>query len=161
ESEGWYDGVGLTLVMHKDKVFAQARMPETLDRTLDAIQERYGITLPAADLLYSSPSKALLSDTTTGGWAGRETVDGKIVHHLASGDGGVAWELWVPTTGDPLPTRLVANLPNDKRLRKVDIRFSDWNFSPQVPADRFDPKVPSDYEGIAMLQRAAVLSNMP
>jgi hypothetical protein len=33
----WYDGVGLTVVMHDNKVFAQARMPETLDKTLDAM----------------------------------------------------------------------------------------------------------------------------
>jgi hypothetical protein len=35
QNEGWYDGVGLTLAVHADKVFAQARMPETLDKVLD------------------------------------------------------------------------------------------------------------------------------
>src|SRR5262245_23507221 len=29
DNQGWYDGVGITLVMNNDKVFAQARMPET------------------------------------------------------------------------------------------------------------------------------------
>jgi hypothetical protein len=160
EAEGWYDSVGLTLAMHKDKVFAQAHMPETIDRTLDAIHERYGIALPVGDLLYSSPAKALLADTTTGGWTSRDTLDGTAVDHLAFSDRGVSWELWVPVTGDPLPRRLVATFPNDKRIRKVDVTFSDWNLSPQLSADRFDPKVPPDYEGIAMIQRSAVLANM-
>ena len=72
QNETWYDGVGLTLVLHKDKVFGQARMPETLDKTLDAMHERYGVSTPLSDFIYSSPAKALITDTTTGGWVGRE-----------------------------------------------------------------------------------------
>ena len=49
-------------------------MPETIDRTLDALAERYDMPLPLGDLFYSSPEKALLSDTTTGGYAGTENV---------------------------------------------------------------------------------------
>ena len=49
-------------------------MPETIDRTLDALAERYDMPLPMGDMFYSSPEKALLSDTTTGGYAGTENV---------------------------------------------------------------------------------------
>jgi hypothetical protein len=157
----WYDGVGVTLVMHKEKVFAQAKMPETLDKTLDAMHERYGIATPLGDFAYSSPAKALLSDTTTGGWAGRETIDGKEVDHLAFKDTGVEWQVWIPTSGDPLPVKAAAVFTEDKRLRKVEETFSDWNLAPQVAADRFTPTVPPDYEGIAMVQRARMLRNLP
>ena len=50
---------------------------------------------------------------------------------------------------------------DDKRLRRVELVFSDWNLSPQIADDRFSPTVPADYEGIAMLQRARILKNMP
>src|SRR5262245_29248593 len=46
DNEAFYDGVGLTLVLHKEKVFGQGRLPETLDRAFDAIHERYGFPLP-------------------------------------------------------------------------------------------------------------------
>ncbi len=49
-------------------------MPETIDRTLDAIAERYDMALPMGDLFYSSAAKALLSDTATGGYVGKENV---------------------------------------------------------------------------------------
>lgn len=160
QNEAWYDGVGLTLVLHKDKVFGQARMPETLDRTLDAMHERYGAAIPVADLIYTSPAKALLTDKTTGGWVGRETVDGKQTDHLAFKDTGVSWDLWIPSTGEPLPAKATVEL-SDKRLRKVELTFSDWNLAPQIASDRFTPTVPKDYEGIAMIQRARVLKNMP
>lgn len=161
QNEGWYDGVGLTLALHDQKVFGQARMPETLDKTLDAMHERYGVATPVADFVYSSPAKALLSDTTTGGWVARETVDGQAVDHLAFKDKGISWEVWIAATGDPLPIKGKGDFPESNHLRKVDLAFSNWNLAPTIADGRFDPKVPADYEGIAILQRARVLRNMP
>ena len=159
ENEVWYDGVGVTVVLHKDKVFGQARAPETLDETLDAIHERFGVAAPVGDYMYSAPSKALLTDTTTGGWVNRETIDGVETDHLSFKDTGVNWDVWVPTGGDPLPRKAVTQFTDDRRLRKVELTFRDWNLAPQIAANRFDPTVPGDYEGIAILQRARVLRN--
>ena len=72
--ETWYDGKMLTIAAHEHKVFAQAPMPETIDRTLDALAERYDMPLPMGDLFYSTANKALLHDTTTGGYVGIENV---------------------------------------------------------------------------------------
>ena len=159
--EGWYDGVGLTVALHNDKVFAQARMPETLDKALDSMYERYGVPTPVGDYFYSSPTRALLADSTTGGWVGREAVDGQQADHLAFQDKGVNWDVWVAATGDPLPLKFQAAFPDNKRLRKIVLTFSNWNFAPAVTDDRFTPKVPADYEGIAIVQRARVLRNIP
>jgi hypothetical protein len=161
QNEGWYDGVGLTIAMHGEKVFGQARMPETLDKTLDAIHERYGVATPIADMLYSSPAKALLSAETTGGWVARETLDGQPADHLAFKDKGVSWEIWIAATGDPVPIKGHADFPESRHLRKVDLTYSNWNFAPAIAEDRFTPTVPADYEGIAILQRARVLRNVP
>ena len=60
--ESWYNGKTITIAHHPEKVFAQAPMPDTIDRTLDALAERYDMALPLGDLFYSSPEKALLSD---------------------------------------------------------------------------------------------------
>jgi hypothetical protein len=161
DTEAFYDGVGLTLVMHKERVFGQARLPETLDKALDAIAERYGVPLPVGDFLYSSPASALLSDATRGGWVKRETLNGVEHDHLSFTDSGVKWDVWIASDGHPpLPGRLVLDLPEAKRLRHVDITFRDWNLAPQIPADRFEPSVPPDYEGIAIVQRAAVLRHI-
>lgn len=161
QNEGWYDGVGLTIAMHGEKVFGQARMPETLDKTLDSMQERYGVATPVADLLYSSPAKALLSNSTTGGWVAKEMVDGQQADHLAFNDTGVSWEVWIAASGDPLPIKGHAEFPDSTHLRKVDLAFSNWNLAPTIADDRFTPTVPADYEGIAILQRARVLRHIP
>jgi hypothetical protein len=155
--ESWYDGKMLTVAVQQDKVFAQAPMPETVDRTLDALAERYDMALPLADLFYSSAEKALLSDTTTGGYAGTENVGETPCHHLAFRDTGVEWELWLPVRGDPLPKRLKTVDQKRKGQPVTDVTFTAWNLAPQTSDDAFKPNVPSDYEGIAILQRAAAV----
>jgi hypothetical protein len=153
--EGWYDGKWITIALHKEKVYAQAPMPETIDQTLDALAERYGYVMPMADLLYSSPEKALISDTTTGGYVGRETLDDIACYHLAFHDTGTDWELWLPVEGDPLPRRLKATLTSRRGKPVIDTTFVKWNLSPQLEPASFTAHVPPDYEGIAMLQQAA------
>jgi hypothetical protein len=160
-NEVWYDGVGLTLVLHNEKVFAQSRAPETIDKTLDALYERYGLSTPISDYVYTSPAKALLTDKTTGGWVGRETAGDQQLDHLAFKDTGVTWEIWIPAVGDPLPQRTVTQFDDNKQIRKIETTFKDWNLAPQIPENRFSPTVPADYEGIAMVQRARVLRHMP
>jgi len=161
DNEVFYDGVGLTFVSHKDKIFAQSLMPETLDATLDALAARYGVVMSVADLAYADPSKALLTQTTTGGWVGREDVDGRPCHHLSFADEGVSWELWLPVEGDPLPVRLRVVRTGKKGQPVTDTHFTGWNLQPAVDAAAFDPKVPADYEGIAIIQRASAVITKP
>src|SRR5262245_18186261 len=162
QNEVWYDGVGITVVIHEQKVFSQARAPETLDKTLDAIHERFGVPTPLADYAYSSPVKAFLTDATTGGWVACETLDNQPVEHLAFKDKGVAFEIWFAAAGDPLPLKSIVEFTEEgKQVRRTELTFSNWNLSPQFPESRFDPTVPADYEGIAILQRARALRHLP
>jgi hypothetical protein len=155
--ESWYNGKTLTIAAHPLKVFAQAPMPETIDRALDALHERYDMALPLGDLFYGSAEKALLSDTTKGGYAGAEKVGETPCTHLAFQDLGVAWELWLPVTSDPLPKRFKVVQTGRKGKPEVDVTFTEWDLAPSVTSAAFVPKVPADYEGIAVLQRAAAV----
>jgi hypothetical protein len=138
-------------------VFAQAPMPENIDRTLDALAERYDMALPLADLFYSNPAKALLSDTTTGGYAGTENVGDTPCHHLTFRDVGVEWEVWLPVQGEPLPTRFRTVDKHRTGQPLTEVTFKNWNLAPQTSDATFTPNVPAEYEGIAILQRAAAV----
>ena len=155
--ETWYNGKTLTIAAHPDKVFAQAPMPETIDRTLDAIAERYDMALPMGDLFYSSAAKALLSDTATGGYVGQENVGTTPAVHLAFKDVGVDWDVWLPVQGDPLPLRLKVVQKSRKGQPVIDLTFTSWDLAPQITDATFVPKVPAEYEGIALVQRAAAV----
>jgi hypothetical protein len=158
QNEVWYDGVGIMLVLHGEKVFGQARAPETLDKALDAIYERYGVPAPFADYAYSSPAKALL--TATGGWVACEMLDNQPVDHVSFKDKGVTWEAWIAAERDPLPRKAIAEFTENKRHRRTELIFTNWNLSPQIADNRFEPTVLPDYEGIAIVQRARILRNM-
>lgn len=159
--EAWYNGKTVTIAAHPQKVFAQAPMPETIDRTLDALAERYDMPLPMGDLFYESAAAALLSDTTTGGYAGTETVGDTPCTHLVFQDIGVDWELWLPLGGDPLPRRFKVVQKSRVGRPVIDVTFTKWDLSPSLPDETFKPNVPADYEGIAVLQRAAAVKQAP
>jgi len=155
--ESWYNGKTVTIASHPEKVFAQAPMPDTIDRTLDALAERYDMALPLSDLFYTSPAKALLSDTTTGGYAGREQVGGTACVHLSFKDIGVEWELWLPEQGEPLPKRFKVVQKARTGEPATDVTFAEWKLGPTITDADFVPKLPAEYEGIAILQRAAAI----
>ncbi len=157
--ETWYNGKTLTIAVHPEKVFAQAPMPETVERTLDVLAERYDMALPMADLFYASADKALLSDTTSGGYAGTENVGDTPCVHLTFKDVGVEWELWLPVQGDPLPKRFKVVQKARTSQPMVDLTFTAWDLAPQITDATFVPKVPEEYEGIAVVQRAAAVKN--
>jgi hypothetical protein len=159
--ETWYNGKTLTIASHPHKVFAQAPMPDTIDLALDVLAERYDMSLPMGDLLYSAAEKALLSDTTTGGYAGTERVGDTECAHLAFHDTGVDWDLWLPAKGDPLPKRFKVVQKGRKGQPAVDVTFTAWDLAPQLDDATFKPKVPQDYEGIAVLQRIAAVRKNP
>jgi hypothetical protein len=76
-------------------------------------------------------------------------------------DRDVNWEMWIPTAGDPLPSRIVVDSKDRQTTTRLEVVFRDWNLSPTIADEQFVPRVPSDYEGIAMIQRAAVLRHIP
>ena len=118
------------------------------------------MALPLGDLFFSSPEKALLSDSTTGGYVGRETVDGTACVHLAFKDVGSEWELWLPEQGEPLPKRFKVVQTHRTGQPVTDVTFKEWNLTPSITDATFVPKVPADYEGIAVVQRAAAVKHM-
>jgi hypothetical protein len=61
--------------------------------------------------------------------------------------------------GDPLPRKLQIVYKARRGQPKSTIVFSNWNLSAQLPDEKFARRVPDDYEGIPVIQRAsAVLS---
>jgi hypothetical protein len=155
--ECFYDGKRVTLVTHKNKVFGQFKALPTLDETADLITSRYDIPLPIADLLASNPHAVLLSDKTTGGWEKRETVEGIECNALAYQHPNVDFSIWIPAAGDPLPKKLQITYKARRGQPSTTILFKDWNLSPQVSDETFVAKVPDDYEGIPVIQRASAV----
>jgi hypothetical protein len=157
-----YNGKVVTLISHKEKVFGEFPAAPTLDETADMISSKYDIALPVADLLTTDPRGALTDDQTVGGWVKRETIEGVDCNTLAYQHPNVEFTIWIPASGDPLPKKLQITYKARRGQPTSTIVFKDWNLSPQFSKETFarNGKVPDNYEGIPVIQRAAaVLEN--
>jgi hypothetical protein len=155
--EAFYQGSKVTLVSHGDKVFAEFPAPATLDETVDVITDRYGVPMPIGDLLTLNPQISLRTAETTGGWAGRETIDGTPCVRLTWQEPRVDWSVWLEDGGSGLPKKLDVVYKAHKRQPAATIVFKSWNLAAQIADTVFEPRVPPDYEGIAAIQRASAV----
>jgi hypothetical protein len=152
--KGWYDGQKLTFVSDPQKVWVRVNAEPTIDATLDRLAERLAMPMPAADFMYSSPYDALIGSGSTGGYVGRETVDGVAAIHLAYQHPSVDWDLWVNEQGDQLPKKYRVT---DKTLtppRTVEVAFNKWQLGATVTDAAFAPVVPAGYERIPLAVQA-------
>jgi hypothetical protein len=151
---GWYDGQKLTFVSDSQKVWARVSAEPTIDATLDRLAERLAMPMPVADFMYSSPYDALIGTASTGGYVGRETLEGVATIHVAYQHPSVDWDLWVNEQGDPLPKKYRVT---DKTLtppRTVEVVFNKWQLGAAVTDAAFAPVVPAGYERIPLAVQA-------
>jgi hypothetical protein len=151
ELEAWYDGDSLTLASAGRKVWAQVPMPPTLDEAMDHVALEYGVPVPMADLVYSSPYEALITESTQGGWVGVEEMGEQSCDHLAFQEEVVDWEIWVPQDGQPLPCQLRITYKQLPAQPKSTITFHDWDLDPQIDEGRFTARVPADFQRIRVV----------
>ena len=157
QNEGWYDGVGFTIAMHGEKVFAQARMPETLDKTLDSMHERYGVATPVADLLYRlQPRHFSPTRRPVAGWPGKpSTASWPIIS--GSRTRASAGKSGLRPTVIRCRSRATPSSPRASACAKSIWRSATGTWPRRSATNASTPAVPADYEGIAILQRARVL----
>jgi len=155
ETAGWYDGKQLTLVSHRDKVWARGPMPPTLDEALDFLSSEYDVQMPTADLLYSSPYDAFMTKDTTGGWVDTQKIGDRSCEHLAYRQSVVDWELWL-STDRSLPCQLKVTYKQIPGTPSTLVTYRGIE-NPQVTDDAFVPKVPDGYHRIKIIRHATVI----
>ena len=140
---GWYDGSKLTFVSDPQKVWARVNAAATIDDTLDRLAEHLAMPMPMADFFYSSPYDALIGAKSTGGYVGRETIDGVPCLHVAYKHPAVDWDLWVPEKGDPLPKKFLIADKRSTRPKTTEMMFNRWTFGVEASDATFAPEVPA------------------
>jgi len=148
---GWYDGSKLTFVSDPQKVWARANGAGTIDDTLDRLADHLAMPMPMADFLYSSPYESLIGSKSSGGYVGRETIDGLACLHVAYTHPAVDWDLWVAEEGDPLPKKFRITAKTSGRPKTTEVTFDKWALGVDAPDATFAPDVPTGYERIQIV----------
>ena len=156
DTAGWYDGKQLTLVAHRDKVWARGPMPPTLDEALDFLSDEYDVQMASADLLYSSPYDAFMTKDTVGGWVDTQKIGDRSCEHLAYRQPVVDWEIWL-SSDRKLPCQLKLTYKQVPGAPSTLVTYRGGVETNQVTDDTFVPKVPDGYQRIKILRHATVI----
>lgn len=133
----WYDGKTLVLLDMLTNEYGRIDVPATIDETLDFAAEKFQITLPLADLMFSSPYAAVRDHIDSGRYVGVHDVNGVACHHLTFKSGPIDWQIWIDTGDRPLPRKLVITYGNVPGVPQYVAFLSDWNLSADAPDSAF------------------------
>jgi hypothetical protein len=104
----YYNGKTITVYAPELGYYANAPAPPTIAQTLDALYDRFGISLPLEDLFrWSDPSQHRVDTVKSGFMVGPATVQGVAADQYAFREGDIDWQIWIQHDGQPLPLKLV------------------------------------------------------
>jgi len=159
ELEVNYDGKQIVLMTPKQKVYGVVPASGPLQDVVHDSVDRFDIPFPLGDLVTFEGPATLVTDKTEGGWAGEETINGKRVSKVAWQHPAVDWSVWVPVEGQPLPMRVEILYKGRRGSPRRSFEIEDWQLGGAVPDSTFVMKIPEDYEGIPVVQRASAVKN--
>jgi len=143
-----YDGTSVSVLDGVEGVYAVVDVPETIDGMLDHMADLYGVTIPIADLVFSSPYDALVGDGAGGHYVGLHNVAGVECHHIAVSQEAVDWQIWIDAGERPLPRKLVITYKHEVSAPQFIALLSNWDLSPEVADQTFVFETPEGAEQI-------------
>lgn len=123
----WYQDKTLTMLDRSLNLYGVMEVPGTIDKTFDAVEERFGIEIPLGDVLVSDPYRNLMDNMDTAADLGKVTVLGVVCNHLAFTGTNADCQLWIADGAKPLPRKIVINFKNQTGSPQVTQIFSDWD----------------------------------
>lgn len=150
----FFDGKNMTMVAPSQHYYATAPAPPTIRQTLDVLDQRYGISLPLADLFrWSDPGNKDLDTLTAGFLVGPATIDGVATNHYAFREQNRDWQIWIQQGAQPLPRKVVITDLSDA-ARPSYTAVLTWNVNPTLTADAFTFRPTPDSKQIRLAASA-------
>ena len=150
-----YDGTVFAAHDPEEGVYAMVEFEGAIDELVDHLADEFGIVMPLADFMFSSPYESLVAEGTGGMYVGLHTVEGTACHHLAFMTDTVDWQIWIDAGAHPLPCKVVITYVDWEGGPQFSAVFRDWDLSPDVPADAFAFVPPEGAERIEFYQAPA------
>lgn len=122
----YYDGTTFTFYGKRDNMYAQAKVPGTLDQVMDFARDQLSIEAPAADLLLSDAYTVLMEDVVSGRYLGSEIVNRQTCHHLAYRGKETDWQLWIADGEQAVPCRFVITSKKVEGSPQFTVSTTNW-----------------------------------
>lgn len=150
----FYDGKHFTLYDQRLNYYTREPAPESIDKLLDLLDDRYGIELPLADLFRWSPGTADEVGISQAYTIGKDSIDGQRCVHYAYRQPQIDWQLWLREGPQPLPCRLVITRRDDAERPRHSVSFA-WDLSSPISPDAFAFTPPAKALPVPLVQLRA------
>lgn len=152
QRELFYDGKQVTLFTPVQKYYATVPFDGSLGDLANALQTKYGVELPLADLFVLGTPAAPLDKLDSAMNAGQDFVGDDLCDHYALRQGNFDWQIWITVGDKPLPRKLVITNRSDE-ARPQSVSLIDWNLKPVLVNSAFTFKPPKGAKAIDMVPR--------
>lgn len=146
QTQTFYDGKTVTIYNPEVNMYAVTDVPPDIDGAIDTIFDKYGVSVPLADIVYADPYNILIANVIEGRWVGRHSIAGVPCNHLAFIQESVDWQIWIEDGPKPVPRQVLITYKDEPGWPQYFARLNSWDFQPQFSNDyfQFQPPVGSD-----------------
>jgi hypothetical protein len=130
-----FDGKTLTINSKPNNTYAQVEAAGSDDQLIDLLRDKYGVTAPGADLLFSNVFDVMTADVIDARHIGRGVIDGVECEHLAFRNLDTDWQIWIEIGARPIPRKYVITSKSVAAAPQYTLRIKEWRTD--VPADAF------------------------
>jgi len=146
-----FNGHTFTLYDVSADFYAQKKMEADIDTAVDRMFEKFGFSVPTADLVYADPYSTLMASVETGFVVGLHTVQGVRCHHLAFSQESIDWQIWIEDGPRPLPRKLLITYKDEPGSPQYTVQLSGWDLRPNISDAYFDFDPPAGADRIEFL----------
>jgi hypothetical protein len=159
--ETLFDGKILTLLGKNVNKYAQIEIPGTVDQLIDELKDKYGLPLPAADLLMTNAYNELMDGVYDAKDLGSGVVNGKECDSLAFRKDDVDFQIWIAQGAQPYPCRLVITSSMVDGGPEYSVQITDWKSGTDAASGDFAFKNAANAEKIEIDDLKHSLEELP
>ncbi|MCK5528905.1 MAG: DUF2092 domain-containing protein [Kiritimatiellae bacterium] len=132
-----FDGKNVAVRDYKnDKEFTVA-MPGSVDNLIQNMYDKRDYVVPVADLLYSDIFSSINSNLTQADYKGIAMMDNKQCHYVMCMSGGVRWQIWITSKGNPIPLRIIIDYPGRSSVRRYAVKITDLRSAGELTDNKY------------------------
>jgi hypothetical protein len=161
DTEALFDGKTLTLLGKDVNKYTQIETPGTVDHLIDELKDKFGLPLPAADLLMSNAYDELMKGVYDSKDLGSGVISGTECDSLAFRKDDVDFQIWVAQGAQPFPCRLVISSTQVKGGPEYSVQISDWKSGDGVTLGDFTFKNATGAERLDVDDLKGKLGDLP
>jgi hypothetical protein len=142
QTQTFFDGKTVTIYDAAVNMYAVTDVPPDIDSAIDAIFDKYGFSVPLADLVYADPYNILIANVIEGRWVGRHSIAGVPCNHLAFTQESIDWQIWIEDSDQPVPRQVLITYKDEPGWPQYLARLTNWDFQPQFSNNYFQFQPP-------------------